>query len=239
MRNRLRRIGRDSAFETRADVQRRKTTADMSHFRILDASAAEAIFTGDSMHAPAKPSAQISSIFFRPSSDFPLCFATIQRCLKNTGQGQEIASLTGLLTTLSRAILFPRNAETFRNPRHIPIPSNPLQVGTADFNGDGRPDFYYVDASGLNVILANSDGSYAAPQTTPLGSATPQPADFARFAGSCRAADFNGDGFADAVCFTPDGQHQAIARHIHRQWRRNTSSRQHTVDPNNVHTPRD
>jgi FG-GAP-like repeat len=51
-------------------------------------------------------------------------------------------------------------AETFRSPRHIPIPSNPLQVGTADFNGDGRPDFYYVDPSGLNVTLANSDGNY-------------------------------------------------------------------------------
>lgn len=54
---------------------------------------------------------------------------------------------------LSLGLISPGSAETFRNPRHIAIPSNPLQVGTADFNGDGRPDFYYADASGLNVIL--------------------------------------------------------------------------------------
>jgi hypothetical protein len=105
---------------------------------------------------------------------------------------------------LSLGLISPCSSETFRNPRHIAIPSNPVQVGTADFNGDGRPDFYYVDASGLNVILANSDGSYATPQTTTIGAATPQAGDFGWFAGGCRAADFNGDGFADAVCFTPE-----------------------------------
>ena len=42
---------------------------------------------------------------------------------------------------LSLGLISPCSSETFRNPRHIPIPSNPLQVGTADFNGDGRPDF--------------------------------------------------------------------------------------------------
>ena len=104
---------------------------------------------------------------------------------------------------LSLGLIFPCSAETFRNPRHIPIPSNPLQVGTADFNGDGRPDFYYADTSGLNVILGNSDGIYAAPRTTPLGSATPPATALGPSTGSCRAADFNGDGFADAVCFPP------------------------------------
>jgi hypothetical protein len=45
----------------------------------------------------------------------------------------------------------------------------------------------------LNVILAKADGGYAAAQTNPLGATNI----------CCRAADFNGDGFADAVCFTP------------------------------------
>ena len=107
------------------------------------------------------------------------------------------------LLLLSLGLISPCGAETFRNPRHIAIPSNPLQVGTADFNGDGRPDFYYADASGLNVILANSDGSYAAPQTTALGAATPPAGALGPATGSCQAADFNGDGFADAVCFPP------------------------------------
>lgn len=107
------------------------------------------------------------------------------------------------LVLLAAGLVFHCNAETFHNPRHIPIPSNPLQVGTADFNGDGRPDFYYADASGLNVILGNSDGSYAAPRTTPLGSATPPATGTGPAIGSCQAADFNGDGLADAVCFPP------------------------------------
>lgn len=56
---------------------------------------------------------------------------------------------------------------------------NPIESDTGGhrcFNGDGRPDFYYVDTSGLNVILASSDGSYAAPQITAIGAATPRPA---------------------------------------------------------------
>jgi hypothetical protein len=105
------------------------------------------------------------------------------------------------LLLLGIGLTLPAAAETFRNPRHIAIPSNPLQVGTADFNGDGRPDFYYVDASGLNVILGNPDGSYAAPRTTSLGSAMPPATALGPATGSCQAADFNGDGFADAVCF--------------------------------------
>ena len=117
------------------------------------------------------------------------------------GKDKKLRYLRGLLL-LCLGLVFSSNGETFRNPRHIPIPSNPLQVGTADFNGDGRPDFYYADANGLNVILANSDGSYAAPQTTAIGAATPQAGALGPSTGSCRAADFNGDGFADAVCFT-------------------------------------
>jgi hypothetical protein len=113
--------------------------------------------------------------------------------MKRRAKDKILRNFWGFLL-LSLGLISPCSSETFRNPRHIAIPSNPLQVGTADFNGDGRPDFYYVDASGLNVILANSDGSYATPQTTAIGPS----------AVSCRAADFNGDGFADAVCFTSD-----------------------------------
>ena len=138
------------------------------------------------------------------------------------------------LLLLSLGLISPSGAETFRNPRHIAIPSNPLQVGTADFNGDGRPDFYYADASGLNVILANSDGSYAAPKTTAIGAATPPAGALGPATGSCRAADFNGDGFADAVCFTPVTGNDAIAGHFHRQWRRNVSFRRHTVRPQQI-----
>jgi hypothetical protein len=123
--------------------------------------------------------------------------------MKRRAKDKILRNFWGFLL-LSLGLISPCSSETFRNPRHIAIPSNPLQVGTADFNGDGRPDFYYVDASGLNVILANSAGSYAAPRTTPLGSATPLTGG-GPSAGGCRAADFNGDGFADAVCLPPVG----------------------------------
>jgi hypothetical protein len=118
---------------------------------------------------------------------------------KGSAKDKILRYLQGLLL-LSLGLILPSGAETFRNPRHIAIPSNPQQVGTADFNGDGRLDFYYTDATGVNVILANADGGYAAPQTTSLGTVT-----------GCRAADFNGDGFADAVCFTPEWATQPLA----------------------------
>jgi hypothetical protein len=135
-----------------------------------------------------------------PGSDFSaesgcrfLYAARVPTATKRRAKDKILRNFWGFLL-LSLGLISPCGSETFRNPRHIAIPSNPLQVGTADFNGDGRPDFYYVDASGLNVILANSDGSYATSQTTAIGPS----------AVSCRAADFNGDGFADAVCFTSD-----------------------------------
>jgi hypothetical protein len=125
----------------------------------------------------------------------------VRRRSRRRAKDKILRNFWGLLL-LSLGLILHSDAETFRNPRHIAIPSNPLQVGTADFNGDGHPDFYYTDVSGLNVLLGNSDGSYAAPRTTPLGSATPSATALGLSAGSCRAADFNGDGFADAVCFT-------------------------------------
>src|ERR1700761_7278747 len=94
-----------------------------------------------------------------------MCFMLLKLRQRSSRRAKDkiLRNFWGFLL-LSLGLISPCGAETFRNPRHIAIPSNPLQVGTADFNGDGRPDFYYADASGLNVILANSDGSYAAPR---------------------------------------------------------------------------
>src|ERR1700761_7623971 len=134
-----------------------------------------------------------------------MCFMLLKLRQRSSRRAKDkiLRNFWGFLL-LGLGLISPCSAETFRNPRHIAIPSNPLQVGTADFNGDGRPDFYYADTSGLNVILANSDGSYAEPRTTPLGSATPSATGLAPGIGSCQAADFNGDGFADVVCFPPE-----------------------------------
>ena len=116
----------------------------------------------------------------------PLCLPAVQRRLKNCGATtRKCATYRALL--LSVGLVLPSPADIFRNPRHIAIPSNPLQVGTADFNGDGRPDsITYTDASGSHVILGSSEGSYATPQSTPLVRRSP----WARHR-SCQAADFN------------------------------------------------
>jgi hypothetical protein len=111
-----------------------------------------------------------------------------------------------LRRTLSRALIVfnlcaigASHAESFNNPFHIPIPSNPTTVGTADFNGDGRPDFFY--GNGLyystqeSVILALPGGGYSAPLTVTLPFES----------GTCLAADMNHDGFADLVCPTTSG----------------------------------
>lgn len=100
------------------------------------------------------------------------------------------AVLSCLLFALS---LVPLSGETFRNPRHIPIPSNPTVLGTADFNGDGIPDFYYPVNGQLNILLGQSSGSYANAPSVSLGAET----------GGCRAYDLNGDTFLDLVCVTP------------------------------------
>ena len=101
------------------------------------------------------------------------------------------AVLSCLLFALS---LVPLSGETFRNPRHIPIPSNPTALSTADFNGDGIPDFYYPANGQLNILLGQSSGSYASAASVSLGAET----------GGCRAYDLNGDTFPDLVCVTPN-----------------------------------
>jgi hypothetical protein len=71
-------------------------------------------------------------------------------------------------------------------------------VGTADFNGDGRPDILVVasTASGsmLAVLLQNSDGTFAEHATTINAGSV------------ARIADVNGDGKADVVTVTASPQ---------------------------------
>src|SRR6266566_4819084 len=69
--------------------------------------------------------------------------------------------------------------------------NGPWYVVTADFNGDGKLDLAvsnYGDNS-FSVLLGNGDGTFQAPQTTPVGT---NPAQVA-------VGDFNGDGKPDLV----------------------------------------
>src|SRR5215467_14580046 len=81
---------------------------------------------------------------------------------------------------------------TFQAARSVYFASGggfPWYVVTADFNGDGRLDLAvsnYGDNS-LSVLLGNGDGTFQAPQTTPVGT---NPAQVV-------VGDFNGDGKPD------------------------------------------
>src|SRR6266481_3683663 len=83
---------------------------------------------------------------------------------------------------------------TFQAARSVYVATGggfPWYVVAADFNGDGKLDLAvsnYQDNS-LSVLLGNGDGTFQAPQTTPVGT---NPAKVA-------VGDFNGDGKPDLV----------------------------------------
>ena len=59
-------------------------------------------------------------------------------------------------------------AETFQNPRHVVVDGGANNLGAADFNGDGLPDFYSLSSETnlyispqLNIELATSGGAYS------------------------------------------------------------------------------
>jgi hypothetical protein len=78
---------------------------------------------------------------------------------------------------------------TFEEGASYAIGSEPSDVVTADFNGDGLPDIatanVYVDT--LSVLLGHGDGTFAVPPAVGIGDL---PFELA-------AGDFNGDGNAD------------------------------------------
>jgi hypothetical protein len=84
-------------------------------------------------------------------------------------------------------------AETFTNPRFLPTGTTPGVVVQADFNGDGKPDLFYMNmygAASFDVLLGNGDGTFGAALNTVL------PAGFTQF---LAVADVNHDGKPDLI----------------------------------------
>ena len=103
------------------------------------------------------------------------------------------------LAALLFCFCFVMDAQSFHNPRRVPLPSTPETVLAGDLNGDGVPDLVYGTESGmqptvtaaLHVLLADGKGGYTAGQDVVLPrGGLPR----------CLLVDLNGDKASDLVC---------------------------------------
>ena len=91
--------------------------------------------------------------------------------------------------TSSIAILLGNGNGSFRTPFIFSTGSQPGNLASADFNGDGKPDLAVLVNGGFAVHFGNGDGSFQGPQTV----TTPG------FLTNIAAADLNKDGKPDLV----------------------------------------
>ena len=94
----------------------------------------------------------------------------------------------------SMIVLSAYSASGFSNPDAldgIPVGSAPVAIASADFNGDGAPDFVSANSGSNNVSLVLSAGSIGNGMQTPFNIAA------GNYPDAVVACDFNRDGNAD------------------------------------------
>ncbi len=94
---------------------------------------------------------------------------------------------TGSLNFVS--ILLGKGDGAFRGAPDISLGASPQSIATADFNGDGIPDFVTANQGSLSVALGTGHGTFQSPTMVPL-SFSPH---------LVAAGDFNGDGKEDLI----------------------------------------
>lgn len=88
-------------------------------------------------------------------------------------------------------------AEKFKSAVIVPIPTTPRLMSSADLNGDGRPDFVYLDSTNsVKVMLATGRKSYGPVRVVPLPSS---------FWIALAIADVNADGRKDLIISGENG----------------------------------
>ena len=88
------------------------------------------------------------------------------------------------------SVLFGNGDGTFYGPKAVPIPADVADMASADFNGDGRPDFAVSTdfSSTIQLLVGQSGGGF---QSTAIPVQTPAGGQIQMF--GILASDFNGD----------------------------------------------
>jgi len=89
------------------------------------------------------------------------------------------------------SVLLGRGDGTFAAENRFPTGSQPVDLGTADFNGDGKLDLVTANLSGdsVSLLMGGGDGTFAPPAAFPAGT----------WPASLRIADVNGDTHPDVA----------------------------------------
>jgi hypothetical protein len=95
----------------------------------------------------------------------------------------------------SLEVLEDRLTPSFGPAVNYPVAAPPVDMVVGDFNSDGKADLLTINGAQASVLLGHGDGTFAAAQTTDVGSGL----------NSVAAGDFNGDGRLDLVITSGTG----------------------------------